>query len=829
MIRTWIGLALLSASWLFGLDFYHDALWSAWAVLVVLGTLFLTDQCKFTNNRATWGVFCGIPAVYIAPWPWRIMPLLMILGMLLVKAPIPRDWPKRLGHTCILSSVLLLFQSLAVEVYTVLTARSHELPLGITKALAALVRYLGIQAAADGSTLAMHTMRAVHRLGATWELFLDIPTLCFLIGGIVLLILNQWNQKRPGHRKPNTMIVLIMCIVLWLPLRSLLLITVMMHRALRTEYAVEFDLMWMFWYPWVHLLLLIGPVLLARRFVHRPRINTVRSTGAAYVVCFLGVFLLGTGLLLDPPGPRKQGHVAVVEYHSQWERSDRPYDTEWYGHDSGYNYACIYDYSSRFYEMSRIDEPLTDQALAHIDVLMVKVPTERYTPEEIDAIMHFVQQGGGLMLMGEHTNVFNTGVYLNDIAGRFGFRFRDDCLFDIDTIFSQLYEPSLVAHPIIQAMGPLDFAVSCSIDPGHSRGQAVIRSTGLKSLPAYYHASNFYPQVEDRADVRYGAFIQCWAVRHGAGRVVAFSDSTIFSNFAAFEPGKAELMLGMLEWLNHRNGSDIRPWLIISGIVCLILALRWRKRVDPILVIALGWCAWSLAVVSVQATHHHFLSLPRAQQPYVHVVLDRTVCDNPLSKSGFIGGERDGFGIFERWILRLGYFTSRREGQACFVGDALVFAYPRRDVDQVFREQLMDYVASGGKVLILDSPANNGSTANALCYPFGLTVEHTNLGSGQIQTHNDWPEVQVETAAAVRGGQSLVFYQGTPVGAEAQHGKGTVVVLGIGSRFTDYRMGITGDVVPNPDQRQVFELEFEILQDLIDDSTTSPTKIINSR
>ena len=56
--------------------------------------------------------------------------------------------------------------------------------------------------------------------------------------------------------------------------------------------------------------------------------------------------------------------------------------------------------------------------------------------------------------------------------------------------------------------------------------------------------------------MRYGAFNQLWATRHGSGRVLAWTDSTIFSNFSAFEPGKTELMLGMLEWLNRRSLLD---------------------------------------------------------------------------------------------------------------------------------------------------------------------------------------------------------------------------------------------------------------------------------
>jgi len=58
---------------------------------------------------------------------------------------------------------------------------------------------------------------------------------------------------------------------------------------------------------------------------------------------------------------------------------------------------------------------------------------------------------------------------------------------------------------------------------------------------ADYHANTLLPQAVDHAAMRYGAFVQLWATRHGRGRVLAFTDSTIWSNFSAFEPGNIEL------------------------------------------------------------------------------------------------------------------------------------------------------------------------------------------------------------------------------------------------------------------------------------------------
>jgi hypothetical protein len=380
-------------------------------------------------------------------------------------------------------------------------------------------------------------------------------------------------------------------------------------------------------------------------------------------------------------------------------------------------------------------------------------------------------------------------------------------------------------------MPPLDFAVSCSISPGLSRGRAAIRSTGLKNLLADYHASNFYPQVEDKAQMRYGAFVQLWTAHRGAGRVVAFTDSTIFSNFATFEPGKAELMLGMLEWLNHRNSPyPLRLFLIILGLPLLAFGLvLWHRlparentagmdvtrNVAWLVVICSVVFGFSIAIAAARAIHRNSMSLPKAVRPMVQVMIDRTVCKGPLSKSGFISGKKDGFGIFERWILRLGYFTSRRSGADALTGDLVVFMDPNQTVTNDFREALVNYVEQGGKALILDSPANTDSTANSLLYPFGLTVSPNMQLRGRLKAPESWPVIQIDSTCEIKGGDPVATVTNMPVIARASYGKGTVTVVGFSSRFADAYMGVTGDVVPDDELRKVFDVQFAILRDVV--------------
>jgi len=839
--RSWIGLALLSASWLFGLSYYHDAQWLVWAIIVAAATALLIgfDIRKPTTVESAVAIVMFLPAICLAPWPHRAALLLIFAGLLLGVVPIPRHWPKALASALILTGIILLAQSLAILGYEYITAKSHELVWPWPSLLYIISRLLGFRTALDGTNLALYSPRVVHLLGATWELLLDPATLSFLVGGIMMLCLCTPITQQQGKQKwrlVNRLVALVTLTAAWLLARAAILISIFMHRALRTEYDQELALMEQFWNPWLLSAFLLGPILLSLRFLHTPfggqppRLSAKADVGAlepnaklnkrigAIILLFIGSFILITALLLDTPGRRKQGRVLVDEFHSTWEPTDKPFDTNWYGHDSGYNYYCIYDYCSRFYDMSRLITPLDDAVVRNCDVLVVKVPTSRYNQEEIKAIERFVEGGGGLLLVGEHTNVFNTGTHINDIAKIFGFSFRYDCLFDIDTIYTQLYNLPLVPHPIIQSMPPFNFAVSCSISPGKSLGRAVIRSTGLKNLLADYHASNFYPQVEDKAEMRYGAFVQLLTTHYGAGRVVAFTDSTVFSNFATFEPGKADLMLGMLEWLNHRNSPyPLRLFLIPLGLLLLAsgLTLCRRCNVAWLVVVSAGVFGWSIAVVSTRAIHRYSMPLPKAVRPMVEVLLDRTVCDAPLSQSGFIAGKREGFGIFERWILRLGYFTSRKSGTDTMSGDILIFTHPHLSVKSDFREELVNYVASGGKMLILDSPENTESTANSLLYPFGLNVNQSTRINGQLKAPEGWPVIKIDSAFQLEGGEPIMWVENTPVAARVRHGKGTVTVVGFGSRFADAYMGVTGDVVPDDQLRKVFDLQFMILKNIV--------------
>ena len=850
MKRAWIGTALLAASWLLGLSYYHQANWWAWLAAVAVGTILMGGvvERRIGGIVAVVSALLIVPAVVVAPWPWRAGMLLTALGLVFLGLPIERRWLGRVGSAGLVAGVVLLAQSVTMAAYEGLTARSPDLPDSLARLLGALAGFAGLDVSVDAGHIVMFSMRRAHRLGATWALLADPVTLCFLAGGTALIGLRRWGTASPGQgrwwRIGGPAGRLAASVVLWLPMRALILMAVYMHRALRTAYEEPLDLMDQFFSPWVHLLLLGGPVLLAWFFI-RPaggRDESARAVtepvrprwqpAAAAAVALAAVAALTAAVVLDPIGVRKAGRILVDEGRSQmpWPRksfdttrTDKPFDTEWYGHASAYNYACLYDYCSRFYSMSRRMKPIDDEVLRECDVLVLKVPSGGYSQAEVASIRRFVERGGGLLLLGEHTSVYGSGVYLNQVAETFAFRFRYDCAFGIDSVFVQQFTPPLGAHPILQHMPPLDFATSCTIDPAGSSGRAVIQATGLKNLSANYHAPNYYPQAKNHPQMRYGAFVQLWAARRGAGRVVAFTDSTIFSNFAFFEPGKSELMLGMLEWLNHRNEAlDPRLLLALVGVFLLAgavaLARPWWSN-WPLLVAA-GTLGWAAAVVAVPAIGRAAMPAPKAVRPMTTIALDRTVSDAPLPRNGFIAGKNDEFGLFERSILRLGYFTKRCWGAEATKADVVVVLHPGGGGQPElarFRRRMVEYVSAGGKLLVLDSPANAKSTANSLLYPFGLKVTPVAGLRGTLGAGSDLPAVPVPSACEVSGGEPLAKLGGRTVAAVARKGAGSVWVVGFASRFTDAKMGVTGDIVPDAELRRVYDFEFALLRRIVGD------------
>lgn len=886
MIRAWIAVALLAGSWMFGLDYFHPTNPSIWKALIACSVLLLGGSTNSLSTRRESAISLAllIPAFFLVPWPFKIIPLLLSFGLGLnllstffgsqnptsfyaenyLSEPTPAAWywwifePKVviqwLCKGAAAAGAILTAQSIVLAIYTAFTARSHDLPKPFVEMVAGLAKLLSIDATADGSKVVMHSMRQTNRLAATWELLLDPATLCFFVGGIVLSALIAWQYLPCGKRWDSLIrstLNLTFIIIAWLPVRTSLLIAIYMYRVFNAEPDRPLSIMNHFFTPWSLLALLAVPAMIASRFLRNnnsaqssetietpSNVNDSNSAKkdlffyvGSIVFIALATALITAGVMWNPVGQRLSGRVKVVERHSTWEPTTTPYDTTVYGEMSGYNYSVVYNYLEQYYDMSRIleSDKIDGQTLNQCDVLIIKTPTARYSQEEVDAVENFVKQGGGLLVIGDHTNLYRMGTIMNDITRRMGFIFRDDLLFSNESSpYEQHFEMPMAAHPSLQYMPPMDFAVSCSIDPGFSYGRSVIASTGLWNMPPDYHMDNYHPVAQYCPEMRYGAFVQVWATWYGLGRAMAFTDSTIFSNFCVFQPGKAELMLGMIEWLNHANPvMDPRPMLFFLGFIsfCVSMMFVRRESISWLLILAAGICSWAITIECVAALHRVSMPLPKNNKPMTQVVIDRTTSNVLLSKGAYTQGDGIGYGMLEQLVGRLGYRTIRQKGNDSFFGDALIMICPNRPIDAAYLKQLERYVSEGGKLLVLDTPENVNSTANSLLSAFGLSINHKQAWTGGLSVVGNWPGFDVGQANSVDGGKPVARLGNLPVAAITTYGKGSVLAVGFSSIFIDRLMGDKEMWMVQPDSAMLtrYNLLYALVRLLVENISLSST------
>lgn len=573
-----------------------------------------------------------------------------------------------------------------------------------------------------------------------------------------------------------------------------------------------------------------------------------------------GVACVAVALVYHHVGELRAGGVLMDESHGRWEASDVPFDTNSWGRGSTYNYAELADLLGRHYdfEVNR-DQAITPALLANEQVVILKTPSSPYTAAELDALHEFVTAGGGIWLIGDHTNLYGMSDALNPIAAWAGMEFRKDAVYDATSGQTTFNDTTVRFHP--SAIGSDDFAfqTSCSLaitGPGVEPVLVGWRGTG--EYVDYGHP-NFFGNLTTELEDRTGLMLQAAIGSVGAGKVAAFTDSTVFSNFAIFDPGVSELALRTVQSL--RFGSALpRGWrglLLALGIaLCGAAAFGSAPRLKG--QVPLGTATFAVAFLFgqqwVDGTVEDSFAPPTPSNPYrvvaflqdastfaltsfvdeattgfedEHAGHDHAKIVEPLTKSSL--------STFVNWTQRV---PDARPLRANSVADAIdggaemiVLFDPVKGPEHEDVELLKAFVGHGGVLLVLDDLLNaRGSAANAWLSPFDLELElrretrelfepraSTQLGLTRTLGALAGPDLVLGALAIAapvaaqsvgtlssttklipKGGSALYLDEvGDPIGSMVQLGAGRVGVFTRSSALTNDSLGGRFDLEPD--------------------------------
>jgi hypothetical protein len=209
-----------------------------------------------------------------------------------------------------------------------------------------------------------------------------------------------------------------------------------------------------------------------------------------------------------------------------------------------------------------------DHSLELFDELYIITPTRPFEAKDIQAICDWTKNGGRLVVIADHTNLFGHQTVLQELLKKFGIAIRPDAIFETKTnggIYSNLLEEFAGLTP-------------CSIAEGVIPR---LKMTGWSENPDYT-ATSFFGEMSPSNDDRYGRYPILGAKRYGVGEVSVFTDSTFFANFT-INRWSSQTLLSSLLW------SGLSAIAAAFGFVCTLIYIcnsrRWFLTVGYLFVL----------------------------------------------------------------------------------------------------------------------------------------------------------------------------------------------------------------------------------------------------
>ncbi|MDD4580322.1 MAG: hypothetical protein PHF80_06570 [Methanothrix sp.] len=317
-------------------------------------------------------------------------------------------------------------------------------------------------------------------------------------------------------------------------------------------------------------------------------------------------------------------------------------------------------------------------------------------------------------------------------------------------------------------------------------------------------------------------------MKYGNGRVVAFPDSTIISNFRIFFGGSPNLVIGVMEYLNRKNTFENAQLiffllgLIAAGLVAYIMGktdLGDKKMAIFVIILALSSLSVSMALSAFSIETEDSI-------PSQFYAKNQTISFDG-EHSDLIVSQEDEYGQYETffiWTQRVNLtpLISNSLEEAMAKGRIVAIIDPIKPLSQDVMVRAIDYVSEGNSILLM---INSEGSWSFLAKYFGLKTYqiaepyNTNDISTEGLPIKPW-------GLAIKGGKSLLTINDRTVLSEVNYGKGKFIL------FTDshvFRNGLYGNPgymgysssAPSMvdkksyDLSSLYNLEYYILEDLL--------------
>lgn len=441
------------------------------------------------------------------------------------------------------------------------------------------------------------------------------------------------------------------------------------------------------------------------------------------------------------------------------------------------------------------------QSLGEADILMAICPTTVFPPTLHNAVWRFVEEGGSLLVMGDHTDIFGSMSALNSLLEPVNIRFNFDTVYSGRRHWRYCYErwPHPVTRSLDEVNAVLQYGSGASLSissPAYPviTGKQAFGDKGdyLNGGRGAYLGDQVYSRNEQLGDLILAA-----GAPFGRGKVLAFGDTSSFQNIAA--PWSHEFLFDVLAWLSVKKRIDeptlARVACVCAGLAFLVLIAGGQARVAPAMTMTMA----ALTTALFFSSQYGFRAVSQSRVP-----------DKSLHIA-YVDASHIGAFKYQHWedesidgllvnLSRNGYlpFVVREFSADWLSASALyVSVSPLRPYPPYEQVAIEEFVKGGGKVLFAVG-YEEGRASQDLLAGFGFRIDSVPLGAAPItdfvtdaeeyqriqqEPHfaEAWPVATIDDLPT----RVLYSYEGFPIAVHKQVGEGRVVVIGDGRFLLD--------------------------------------------
>lgn len=588
-----------------------------------------------------------------------------------------------------------------------------------------------------------------------------------------------------------------------------------------------------------------------------PLENSVIVRTSHLLATMLAVLVMVAGVSVPYISSFQPLTILMDDGHGPWESTSLPVNTESYGRLSLYNYTLLRQWLKVHHtvEATPQDTPLPSE-LHQYQVIIIKTPALDYTPDEIERLEKYVKNGGGLLLIGDHTNLFGHTQRLNAVAAPYGIEFRSDATFPWDTAPPYVHQPSRYTGGdfLLKGIGPFAVLTAASVVDRSFLGNPFVRTTGLVSEGADYSNMNYFGPLRLSPEDRVGPLALAIAKPYGRGKVVAWGDSTMWSSFSMFHPEYPDVILRLVGYAGAPSTHALgQAFSLVAG--AGLIGLLWIQRrrfggssVLRVVLMALPIGGILAIGLPIQQTWPEASSMVPAAIRTVAVDLDHSKVSLRIDPTKHASTEHNIYTAFYAWIGRLGVWPFPvKDWSTLSPSRPLMLLNPSKPFTEKESRAIGTFVRSGGTLLVIDDAAHLlDTTAPEVLRQFGIQY-HVSQESEPLYR----PEVGIETwldagialaplalalqaeipailpgavpralvtppRLSIAGGTPLAVTRGGSVQwASKSFGQGRVLVFTGSHTFNQLSFGdIWGGTEPGAQRKQLYKTEYELFQEL---------------